>query len=100
MVWLALSGEFRVVPLAFGGVVAIIALVIVTLGEALILLILLVGPSLHHVVELHDSLGAVVTKVVVDVVRAEAVLEAVDDILIGDVGDGGAHLEEAPGVEP
>jgi hypothetical protein len=27
-------------------------------------------------------------------------LEAVDDVLIGDVSDGGAHLEEAPVVGP
>jgi hypothetical protein len=37
---------------------------------------------------------------VADVLRAEAFLKAVDDILIGDVGDGGAHLKEAPGVGP
>jgi hypothetical protein len=34
------------------------------------------------------------------VLREEAVLEAADDILIGNVGDGGAHLEETPGVAP
>jgi hypothetical protein len=34
------------------------------------------------------------------VLHGEAVLEAVDDILIGDVGDSGAHLEETPGVGP
>jgi hypothetical protein len=32
------------------------------------------------------------------VFHGEAILEAVDDVLIGDVGDCGAHLEEAPGV--
>jgi hypothetical protein len=98
MVWLALSGGFQVVLLAFVGAVAVVALVVVALGEALVLLILLVGPSLHHVMELHDSLGAVAAKVTVDVLRAEAVLDALDDVLVGDVGDGGAHLEEAPGV--
>jgi hypothetical protein len=36
----------------------------------------------------------------VDVLRAEAVLEVVDDILVSDVGNGGTHLEEAPGVGP
>jgi hypothetical protein len=86
--------------LAFVRAVAIVVLVVVVLGEALVLLILLVSPSLHHVVELHDSLGAVAAEVAVDVLRAEAILEVVDDVLIGDVGNGGAHLKEAPGVGP
>jgi hypothetical protein len=57
-------------------------------------LVLLVGPSLHHVAELHDSLGVVAAEVTVDVLRTEAVLEAVDDILISDVANGGTHLEK------
>jgi hypothetical protein len=32
------------------------------------------------------------------VLREEAVLEAADDVLISDVGDGGSYLEETPGV--
>jgi hypothetical protein len=32
------------------------------------------------------------------VLREEAVLEAVDDVLIGDVADGSSHLEETPNV--
>jgi hypothetical protein len=75
MVWLALLGGFQVVSLAFVEAVAIVALVIVALGEALVLLVLLVGPSLHHVTELHNSLGVDAAKVAVDVLRAEAVLE-------------------------
>jgi hypothetical protein len=93
-------GGSRVVPLAFVGAVIIVALVVVALGEALVLLVLLVGPSLHHVAELHDSLRAIVAEVVVDVLQAKAILEAADDILISDVGDGGTHLEEARGVGP
>jgi hypothetical protein len=34
---------------------------------------------------------------VVRVLREEAVLEAADDVLVGDVGDGGLHLEETLG---
>jgi hypothetical protein len=34
----------------------------------------------------------------VRVLREEAVLEAVNAVLVGDVGDGGTHLEETPGV--
>jgi hypothetical protein len=37
---------------------------------------------------------------VVAVLREEAVLEAADDVLVSDVGDGGSHLEEMPGVGP
>jgi xanthine dehydrogenase molybdopterin-binding subunit B len=70
------------------------------LGEASVLLILLVGPSLHHVAKLYGGPGAVASEVTVDVLHGEAVLEAVDDVLVGDVGDGGAYLEEAPSVGP
>jgi hypothetical protein len=34
----------------------------------------------------------------VRVLREEAVPEVADDILVGDIGDGGSYLEEAPGV--
>jgi hypothetical protein len=36
----------------------------------------------------------------VDVLRTEAILKAVDDVLVSDVGNGGVYLEEAPGVGP
>jgi hypothetical protein len=81
-------------------VVSVVAFVIVLLGEALVLRVLLIGPLLHHVTEFHDSLWAIAAEIAVDVLRAEAVLEVVDDILVGDVGDSGAHLEEARGVGP
>jgi hypothetical protein len=68
VVSLAFSGVSRVVPLVFVGVVVVVALlVIVALGEALVLLILLVGPSCHHVVEFHNSSRAVPSEVVVSV---------------------------------
>jgi hypothetical protein len=34
------------------------------------------------------------------VLREEAILEAADDILVSDVGDGGSYLEEMHGVGP
>jgi hypothetical protein len=34
------------------------------------------------------------------VLREEPILEVVDDVLVGDVGDGGVHLEETLGVGP
>jgi hypothetical protein len=81
-------------------VVAVALLVIVALREMIILLILLVSPLYHHVVQLHSSRRAVGSEVVVGVLREEAVLEAVDDVLVRDVGDGGSHLEETSGVGP
>jgi hypothetical protein len=54
----------------------------------------------HHVAEFHGSSRAVASEVVVSVLREKTILEAADDVLVGDVGDGGSHLEEAPGVGP
>jgi hypothetical protein len=95
MVWLALSGVPRVVPLAFVEMaVAIALLVVVTLGEVVVFLVLLVSPPCHHVMQLHDSSRAVASEVVVRVLEEEAVLEAMDDVLIGDVGDGVMHVSK------
>jgi hypothetical protein len=50
LVWLALFGVPRVVPLALVEVaVAVALLVVVSLGEAVVLLVLLVSPPCHHV---------------------------------------------------
>ena len=91
IVWLAL---FAVIPLAFAGAVVVLSLpfIVVTPGEAVSLQLLLTSPSLHHVVKLYNHLGAVVGEVAVDVLHSEAILEAVDDVLNGDIGAG---VEEA-----
>jgi hypothetical protein len=50
LVWLALSRVPRVVLLALVEVVVAVALLVtVALGEAVVLLVLLVSPSCHHV---------------------------------------------------
>jgi hypothetical protein len=68
MASLALLGGPRVVPLAFVEVaIAIAMLVMVALGEAVIFLVLLVGPPHHHVAQLHISSRAVAPEVVVRV---------------------------------
>jgi hypothetical protein len=88
-----------VVPLAFVEVVIAIALlVVVALGEAVVFLILLVSLPCHHVMQLRGSSRAVAPEVVVCVLREEAVLESTNDVLIDNVGDGGARLEEMPCV--
>jgi hypothetical protein len=90
-----------VVPLALVEVAAAVALlVVVVLGEAVVLLILLVSPSCHHVTQLYSNSRAIAPEVMVCVLREKPILEAADDILNGDVGDGGARLEETPGVGP
>jgi hypothetical protein len=81
-------------------VVSLAFVVVVTLGVAVTLMVILVHPSLHHVVEFHNSLGAVASTIAVEILLDEAVLEAVDDVLVGDVGDGGVGVEETPGVRP
>jgi hypothetical protein len=40
----------------------------------------------------------IASEVMVRVLREEPVPKAADDVLIGDVCDGGARLEETPGV--
>jgi hypothetical protein len=50
LVWLALSGVSRVVPLALVKVVVAVALLVaVVLGKAVVLLVLLVSSSCYHV---------------------------------------------------
>jgi hypothetical protein len=90
-----------VVPLALVKVaIAVAVLVAVALGEVVVLLVLLVRPPCHHITEFHGSSRAIASEVVVRVLREEPILEAADDVLIGDVGDGGARLKEASGVGP
>jgi hypothetical protein len=95
MVWLALSGVPRVVPLAFVEVAIAVALFVVdVLGKVVVFLILLVSPPGHHVTQLHGSSRAIAPEVLVRVLQEEAVLEATDDVLIGNVGDSGVRLKE------
>jgi hypothetical protein len=87
LVWLALLGVPRVVLLAFVEVaVATSLFVVVALGEAIILLILLVNPPCHHVTQLHGSSREIMPEVMVRVLREEPILEATADIFVGDVG--------------
>jgi hypothetical protein len=42
----------------------------------------------------------IASEVVVRVLQEKPILEAADDVFVGDVGDGGARLEEMLGVRP
>jgi hypothetical protein len=75
-------------------VVAIALLVVVALREAIVLLILLVSPPCHHVMQFHGSSRAVASEVMLSVLRDEIILEAADEVLFGNVGDGGSYLEK------
>jgi hypothetical protein len=90
MVWLSLSGVPRVVLIAFVELaVAIALLVMVALGEVVVLLVLLISPPCYHVKQLYSSTRAVAPEVVVRMLREEPILEAADDVFIGDVSAGG-----------
>jgi hypothetical protein len=73
----------------------VVVVVVAMLQEAVALLVLLVRPSFHHVVEPCNGLGLVAAKISKESLVGDAVVEAVDDVLLGDVGDGGASVKEA-----
>jgi hypothetical protein len=78
--------------------IVVVVVVVAALREAVALLFLSVYPSLHHVMEPRNGLGSVTAKIYEEVLVGDAVVEAVDHVLLGDVGDGGASLEEVAGV--
>jgi hypothetical protein len=57
-------------------------------------LLLLLGPVVHHVTQPRNSLQPVQPKVSVDAWIGDAVIEAIDDVLLRDIRDGGADIEE------
>jgi hypothetical protein len=68
--------------------------------EPLLHLLLLFGPIVHHITKAHNSLRPVPPKIPVDAWVGDAVVEAVDDVVLQDVRDGGADVEEATCVGP
>lgn len=61
-------------------------------------LLLLVCPGPHHVAKVHDSLGSVPTEVSIEVLVGDAIVEAIDNVLTGDVSDGDACVKETMSV--
>jgi hypothetical protein len=53
-------------------------------------LVLFIRPGRDHIFEMGDGLGAAATEVFEGATVVEAVLEEVDDLLVGDVDYGGA----------
>jgi hypothetical protein len=102
IIWLTFPGWTRKVPLAF--VVAVVIWVpqitILTPREPLPHLLLLFGPIVHHITKAHNSLQPVSPKIPVDAWVGDAVVEAVDDVILRNVCDGGADVKEATCVGP
>jgi hypothetical protein len=96
IIWLALLGWTRIVPLAL--VVAVIMrmpqIAILAPREPLPHLFLLLELVMHHVTQPYNSLRPVPPEVSVDAWIGDAVVEAVDDVLLRDIRDGGTDIEE------
>jgi hypothetical protein len=96
IIWLALLGWTRIVPLAL--VIAVVMrtpqITILVPREPLPHLLLLLGPVVHHVTQPRNSLRPVPPEVSVDAWISDAVVEAVDDVLLRDIRDEGANIEE------
>jgi hypothetical protein len=102
IIWFSFPGWTQKVPLAF--VVAVVVWVpqvaILTLRELLPHLLLLFGPIVHHITKARNGLRPIPPKISVDAWVGDAVVEAVDDVILRNVRDGGADIEEATCVEP
>ena len=77
-----------------------LGVVVVATRESVALLLLLISPFQHHITKGHDQSRAVSTEVAVQLLGGEAVVEAVDDVVGDDVGDGGACVEKPLDVRP
>jgi hypothetical protein len=84
IIWLALSGWTRIVPLAFVITVVIWAPQIAILApwEALPHLLLLFRPIVHHITKACNSLRPVPPKIPVDAWVGDAVVEVADDVVL------------------
>jgi hypothetical protein len=102
IVWLALSGWTRVVPLAFIGTVVVWMprVAIIAPRELLPYLFLLLGPVVHHVMKPCNSSRSVLPKLSIDAWVGDAVVEAVDDVFLQDIRNGGADIEETTCIGP
>jgi hypothetical protein len=63
-------------------------------------LLLLFGPITHHITKARNSLRPVPPEIPVDAWVGDAVVETIDDVVLRDVGDGGADVEETTCVGP
>jgi hypothetical protein len=102
LIWLSFPGWPRKVPLDLVAAVVVWAPQIAVLipRELLPHLLLLLGPIVHHITKARNSFRPVPPKIPVYARVGDAVVEAVDDVILRDVRDGGADVEEATRVGP
>jgi hypothetical protein len=88
--------------LAFVIAVVILAPQIAILAprEPLPHLFLLFGPVVHHIMKARNSFRPVPPEISIDARVGDAVVETVDDVVLRDVRDGSANIEEATCVGP
>jgi hypothetical protein len=102
IIWPAFSEWTRIVPLAF--VVAVVIwmpqIAILASREPLPHLLLLFGPVVHQIMKVRNSFQPVPAEISVDVWVGDAVVVAVDNVILRDVRDGSADVEEATCVGP
>jgi hypothetical protein len=100
LIWLLFPGWPRKVPLALVAAVVVWApqIAVLTPQEPLPHLLLLLGPIVHHITKARNSFWPVPPKIPLYARVGDAVVEAVDDVVLRDVRDGGADVEEATHV--
>jgi hypothetical protein len=96
IIWLALSGWTQIVLLAL--VIAVVMwmpqIAIIAPREPLPHLLFLLEPVVHHVAKPCNSRRPVPLEVSVDAWIGDAIVEAVNDVLLRDICNGGAEIEE------
>jgi hypothetical protein len=96
IIWLALSGWTRVVPLAL--VVAVVIrtpqVAIIVPWEPLPHLFFLPRPVVHHNTKPCNSFWSVLPKVPIDAWVGDAVVEAVDNVFLQDIHNGSMDVQE------
>ena len=95
IVRLALARRIPLVARPSTIIVMLPIVVVVTARQTVALLLLFVCTALHHVAQFHYCFAVITPKVTVEGLDSNATLEVVDDIVVGDVGDGGSCVEEA-----
>jgi hypothetical protein len=63
-------------------------------------LLLLLGPIVHHITKARNSFRPVPPEIPVYARVGDAVVEAIDDVILRDVREGSADVEEATRVGP
>jgi hypothetical protein len=88
VIWLAFAVGVSLASIITAISVAPSVVVVIAPGEVIAFLLPFVGPSLHHITKLDDGRRSVTSKILIEALCCDAIVEAVDDVFIEDVGDG------------